>query len=221
MSGWGTAAAVGGSLLGGAMSDSSNRGIARANRAMQREFAQKGIQWRVADARKAGINPIYALGANTSTPVGQPMTGSAKGDAIAEAGQAISRHAENRAQEAHEVNLQKMKADAAKSLAETQLAASQAKRVDQATQNDKIMTSVTGSKLDTTGLTPAEDYENMFGGIVGEYEGLKNRAYLWWRDQVYPSVELYKKEQKAQTRKKRRDDLKKYGRSMPKLNFQN
>lgn len=34
---------------------------------LQREFAQNGIQWRVADAKKAGIHPLYALGANTAT----------------------------------------------------------------------------------------------------------------------------------------------------------
>ncbi|AXH77176.1 MAG: DNA pilot protein [Microviridae sp.] len=33
----------------------------------QKEYAQNGIQWRVADAKKAGIHPLYALGANTPT----------------------------------------------------------------------------------------------------------------------------------------------------------
>lgn len=31
----------------------------------QKEFAQSGIQWRVEDAKKAGIHPLYALGAQT------------------------------------------------------------------------------------------------------------------------------------------------------------
>lgn len=35
--------------------------------AAQREFAQSGIQWRVEDAKKAGIHPIYALGAQTAS----------------------------------------------------------------------------------------------------------------------------------------------------------
>jgi len=39
---------------------------------MQKDFAKKGIQWRVQDAIKAGIHPLAALGANTMsfTPVG-------------------------------------------------------------------------------------------------------------------------------------------------------
>lgn len=32
---------------------------------MQREFAQQGISWKVADAKRAGIHPLYALGAST------------------------------------------------------------------------------------------------------------------------------------------------------------
>lgn len=34
---------------------------------MQKEFAQKGIQWKVNDAKKAGIHPLAALGAQTTT----------------------------------------------------------------------------------------------------------------------------------------------------------
>lgn len=33
------------------------------NRKAQYDFAQRGIQWKVADAKKAGIHPLYALGA--------------------------------------------------------------------------------------------------------------------------------------------------------------
>jgi len=34
---------------------------------VQREFAQQGIQWKVEDAKRAGIHPIYALGAQTTS----------------------------------------------------------------------------------------------------------------------------------------------------------
>lgn len=39
--------------------------IAQQNINYQREFAQSGIQWKAADARAAGIHPIYAMGAQT------------------------------------------------------------------------------------------------------------------------------------------------------------
>lgn len=40
------------------------------NAALSREFAQNSMQWKAADLRKAGINPIYAMGAGGySAPV--------------------------------------------------------------------------------------------------------------------------------------------------------
>lgn len=42
-----------------------SKDLAQQNIALQREFAQKGIQWKVEDAKAAGIHPIYALGGST------------------------------------------------------------------------------------------------------------------------------------------------------------
>lgn len=41
-----------------------NFDLARSNIDLQREFAQKGISWRAADAKSAGIHPLAAMGAN-------------------------------------------------------------------------------------------------------------------------------------------------------------
>lgn len=61
-----------GSLIGGILGNKSQEKAnkqAQANQLrqeeLQREFAQSGIQWKVKDAEKAGIHPLYALGANT------------------------------------------------------------------------------------------------------------------------------------------------------------
>lgn len=62
--------------------------------ALQREFAQSGIQWRVADAKKAGIHPIYALGSGgaTYTPTAAAFsTDTSLPSALASAGQDIGR----------------------------------------------------------------------------------------------------------------------------------
>lgn len=45
----------------------SQERIAAQNIALQREFAQNGIQWKVADAQAAGLHPLAALGAQTSS----------------------------------------------------------------------------------------------------------------------------------------------------------
>lgn len=64
---------------------------------LQKEFAKNGIQWRVDDARAAGLHPLFALGANTTSyqpqSVGSVSTGA---DGSAEAamgamGQIVSR----------------------------------------------------------------------------------------------------------------------------------
>lgn len=82
----GAAAGIGGALIGRA----SAQGQADASGAMQREFAQHGIRWRVADARAAGLHPLAALGASTSSPtpiaINDPLP-----NAMANAGQDISR----------------------------------------------------------------------------------------------------------------------------------
>lgn len=48
-----------------------NRDLQSANAAnniaLQREFAQHGIKWKVDDAKSAGIHPLYALGASTTS----------------------------------------------------------------------------------------------------------------------------------------------------------
>lgn len=44
------------------------REMAQYNWEMQEEFAKSGIQWKTEDAIKAGIHPVYALGAPTMSP---------------------------------------------------------------------------------------------------------------------------------------------------------
>lgn len=58
---------AGANLLGGFLSRSDAKEQAEAafnrNAALQREFAQNGIRWKVEDAKAAGIHPAYAIGA--------------------------------------------------------------------------------------------------------------------------------------------------------------
>lgn len=68
------AASVFGSILGWSSSKDYNDAVEKAaeiNTDYQREFAQSGIQWRVQDAKKAGISPLAALGSSGAsyTPV--------------------------------------------------------------------------------------------------------------------------------------------------------
>lgn len=58
-----------GSLFGGGSKSGlrAQENINAQNMQLQREFAQNGIRWRVEDAKRAGIHPLYALGAQLPT----------------------------------------------------------------------------------------------------------------------------------------------------------
>lgn len=92
---------AGASLIGGLFGKSSadkaneiNQENARENIAFQREAANNGISWKVADAKRAGISPLAALGASTFSPspvsVGA-VADNSFGSGIAAAGQNLGR----------------------------------------------------------------------------------------------------------------------------------
>lgn len=97
----GPALSAGANIASGFMSSNAQRDANNANALaaernikMQKTFAEEGIRMRVKDARAAGIHPIYALGAQTSTfspvTVGAiPETGLAAG--LANSSQDLSR----------------------------------------------------------------------------------------------------------------------------------
>lgn len=65
---------AGANLVGGLMgrqsareANAANERMAQQNIALQKQFAQEGIRWKVEDAKAAGIHPLYALGAQTSS----------------------------------------------------------------------------------------------------------------------------------------------------------
>jgi len=83
----GDVVSAGASIAGGIMSKNE----ADQNRKFQKKAMKKGIQWRVQDAEKAGISPLYALGAPTFSPA---VTMSGMPEAMAQAGQDIGRAAD-------------------------------------------------------------------------------------------------------------------------------
>lgn len=82
-----------GSLLGANQSKKNVERQAQMNYLAQKEFAQNGIRWRVDDAKKSGIHPLFALGANTSgfTPISGYSGDSGISDFSASMGQSFER----------------------------------------------------------------------------------------------------------------------------------
>lgn len=77
------------SVYGGRQANKANKAMAAQQEALQREFAQQGIRWKVADAKAAGLHPLYAIGAQGAqySPVSYSDS---MGPAIAQAGQQLS-----------------------------------------------------------------------------------------------------------------------------------
>lgn len=68
-----------GKVLGTGLSWLTGKSAADEQADLQKKFAKNAIQWKVDDAKKAGIHPLYALGANTTSyspvSVGMPDLG--------------------------------------------------------------------------------------------------------------------------------------------------
>ena len=97
----GSLISAGANLLGGLLGKSSADSAREAqmqmnaqNIALQKEFAQHGIRWKVEDAKAAGIHPIYAIGGSGAsfTPVSSNFAADTSlPNALAAAGQDIGR----------------------------------------------------------------------------------------------------------------------------------
>jgi len=90
-----------GNFVGGMMDRSAAKDVniqnqyqAALNRKDQYEFAQSGIQWKAADAKAAGIHPVFALGGSTSSfsPISVGSTApSGMASALGDMGQNLGR----------------------------------------------------------------------------------------------------------------------------------
>lgn len=217
------------SLLGGKMASDATKEANAANRAAQEQanrtnialrdqdherqerFARSGIQWRAEDAAKAGIHPLYALGANIPTYSPSAVTvgsstaqaDTSMGSAVASMGQDIgrainaTRTGDQRdaafVQTAQALSLQKMGL-------ENTLLASQIKRL-QANSNPPFPQSASSSKASDVismggfGITPdpntspAEAAENRWGEFMGDLWGA-GVAYNDWQKTTGGNINL-------------------------------
>ena len=79
---------AGGSLLGGFMNTSSAQAINSANLQQSMYMANNAVSMRVADAKRAGINPLAALG--VSTPGFAAQTPTDPGQGLMQMGKAVA-----------------------------------------------------------------------------------------------------------------------------------
>lgn len=171
-----------GGLFGQSQQDKAN--------AEQRDLALNSVSYRVADAKRAGVSPIFAMGAPTlgySAQVGNPL-----GDAISNAGQNIGRAVSAQMtgpQQDAAFNSSVKRLTVQKMGLENELLASQIRLVNQpgsppamprsAAPGQDLTAPLMGG-LDTPRInidrrnSDAQVYENRYGNIIGDVVGMSN-----------------------------------------------
>lgn len=104
-----------GSLLGAGINAGIQADINKKNYEMQKEFAQNSLQWKVEDAKKAGLHPLAAVGAQGYT-ANPSFVGSNFGEGLSKFGSALggainqdARDAKREAEEMKKLQLENMR----------------------------------------------------------------------------------------------------------------
>ena len=106
------ALAAGGQLLGGLISNQTQKKINDKNLSYNREVLQNQIQWKVDDAKKAGIHPLYALGAPSVSPGALASDNNSFGNSVSGASNVIARSLELKQSKLLDAQIKKTEAEA-------------------------------------------------------------------------------------------------------------
>lgn len=191
----GPALALAGGLFSGSKDRAASKSADAKNYAMQKEFAQHGIRWKMEDAKRAGVHGMYALGSPgasaTASFQGAPkdQTGNIARD-LADAGSDIIQQQKTdsvtQTQKAlMEAQTRNLNASASVSEQEAmglgmtnQSTASPQQRypipVDVQEIETKDLTSQTGQAIPVGVGSPAQDWEDKYGELAGLIHGTFN-----------------------------------------------
>lgn len=177
---------LGGNLISGLLGQSGAKAqneaqerMAEQNRQMQLEFAKNAVSWKVADARNAGISPLYALGAPAMSyspvSVGSVNEMSPLADAARNMGQDLSRA----------VHATRSEDDRIRAVADTEASL---KLENMSLQNDLLRTQI--AKLSRPQVGPAIPLSTYNNTIPGQGDAVKGGPQV-----VPPPVSPVPKEQ--------------------------
>lgn len=170
------------SLAGAALDSSARSAGAKADRDMQIAFAKNAIQWKVQDAQKAGVHPLYALGAPTMNFSPVHTGGSDWAGTLGGMGQDISR-AINAGMPKEGQLTAFEKAMQALSLQkgglENELLAAQIRRMNAEVLSKPALplTMPGGAKFSTGNQSSAQTVQDRYGDIVENLYGLGSLGY--------------------------------------------
>jgi hypothetical protein len=164
---------AGSSIFGSAL----NYRSARKDRSLSKDMAKNRLTYAVADAKRAGLSPLAAIGAPPWSP---PVTGSGPGDALLAASDSIRQSQLNSESKARVRLLDAQTADTvtrmkiASDLARLKITASHTKDtgLDIGIPKEELIYTPGSGRFRTGFSTKQEDVEDQYGGIVGELYGI-------------------------------------------------
>lgn len=196
----GSLISAGANLLGGLFNRQSSENANERNYQAQKEFAQQGLRWKVADAEAAGVHPLYALGAQGQSFSPSFVGDTGVGQGLSNAGQDISRAAmttatNNERDSAYNQQLRTLALE--RGSLENELLRTQIRRQvlesgpafpsavtrtaedaagisvdDRRSPVPLLFSTPTGETIMLpAGVTPTQEIEDLFGEIAGEFHG--------------------------------------------------
>ncbi len=181
---WPAVIAAGASIAGSLLSKNSGLSKGFQMQVLQGQQAREDnlLQRRVADAKAAGLHPLFGLGAapagggSSGFIPGQSTSGSALGEGIAQAGRAVSRGMERKAQEPLvAAQIRAADADAARDLASAAEINSRRKRAESEALTHRLpadgINPMTPLPPATT-MTDSNVLHGPFGGVYRMPEGV-------------------------------------------------
>ena len=168
-----------GNIAGGIMDWHASRKANKRNIAFQREFAQSGLQWKMEDAKKAGIHPLAAIGAPTSSPT-TAIQPESMGKSLSRAGEKLVQHKANELA-LEEARIRNKKIQKEMDYIDEQIKSSQHARQNQGgagyTANDQTApgnVAFPGTSEEYVGpQATAQDREDLQGEVLGEIGNIK------------------------------------------------
>lgn len=127
---------LGSSLIGAGVDYVIDKDQAKKNAKLQKEFAKNQIQWAVADAKKAGIHPLFALGSSINASPSFVSGQSPAGSMIAEGLRGMRKAPADPTQAAQ---VRALNASAARDEAQAALTLSERKRLEQTVNSQPLL----------------------------------------------------------------------------------
>jgi type II secretory pathway pseudopilin PulG len=167
---WSSLAPVAGSLVSGIFgkkaakkSSAATAAANQANRDMQYDFAKNSIQWKTEDARKAGLHPLAALGAQGYSPTIGQMADTSEAQALSQAGANIGNAISNyRRPDPMQKKLQQ--AQLMRQIAETESALAQAALDKNRAARDTVLMAAQASAVTRNNQQKIHTHDQEFQG---------------------------------------------------------